>query len=115
MNEVFEKTRELGEAIMRSEEYKAVKQAENVAMKNEEAAATMGKYLEYRSEMEQLMAMGEKDWAKVKQLNDQMSDCQERMNMIDDIIQLNTARDNFTKLINQVNSVLRHDCPFSWS
>ncbi|MBQ3079031.1 MAG: YlbF family regulator [Clostridia bacterium] len=107
MNEVFLKTRELGEAIMRSEEYKKMKEAENIAMKNEEAANTMGKYLEYRSQVEQMMASGDKDWAKVQMLNDKMTECQERMNMLDDIVNLNQAREGFSNLINQVNSVLR--------
>ena len=37
MNEVFLKTRELGEAIMKSEEFSRVKEAEAAAMKNAEA------------------------------------------------------------------------------
>lgn len=107
MNEVFLKTRELGEAILRSEEYNFVKEAEERAMKNTDAAETMGKYLEVKGEMDKMMAAGEKDWAKVKQLSDEMSSLQERMNMIDDIKALNDAREGFANLINQVNSVLR--------
>ena len=107
MNEVFLKTRELGEAILKSEEFKNVKDAEERAMKNTEAAETMGKYLEAKGEMDKMMAMGEKDWARVKQLSDEMSVLQERMNMIDDIKALNDAREGFANLINQVNSVLR--------
>ena len=107
MNEVFMKTRELGEAILRSEEFSKVKQAEENAMKNTEAAETMGKYLELKGEMEKMMAMGEKDWVRVKQLSDDMSSLQERMNLIDDIKALNDAREGFANLINQVNSVLR--------
>ena len=42
MNEVFEKTRELGEAIQRSDEYLTLKAAEAKAMKNTEAADAMG-------------------------------------------------------------------------
>ena len=107
MNEVFLKTRELGEAIMKSEEFSRVKEAEAAAMKNAEAAETMGKFLEKKTEMEKMMAQGEKDWAKVKTLSDEMNSLQERMNMIDDIRNLNEARDNFANPINQVNSVLR--------
>ena len=107
MNEVFLKTRELGDAILKSEEFKNVKDAEERAMKNAEAAETMGKYLETKGEMDKMMAMGEKDWARVKQLSDEMSALQERMNMIDDIKALNDAREGFANLINQVNSVLR--------
>ena len=107
MNEVFLKTRELGEAILKSEEFACVKEAEEKAMKNTEAAETMGKYLEAKGEMDRIMAMGEKDWAKVKELSDEMSRLQERMNLIDDIKALNEAREGFANLINQVNSVLR--------
>ncbi len=107
MNEVFLKTRELGEAILKSEEFALVKKAEEKAMKNTEAAETMGKYLEAKGEMDRMMAMGEKDWAKVKELSDIMSQLQERMNLIDDIKALNDAREGFANLINQVNSVLR--------
>ena len=107
MNEVFLKTRELGEAIMRSEEFNNVKNAEAAAMKNAEAAETMGKYLEKKTEMEKMMAAGDKDWAKDKVLSDEMTSLQERMNMIDDIKALNDAREAFANLINQVNSVLR--------
>ena len=46
MNEVFEKTRELGEAIQRSDEYLTLKAAEAKAMKHTEAADAMGKYME---------------------------------------------------------------------
>ena len=58
MNEVFLKTRELGEAILKSEEFALVKKAEEKAMKNTEAAETMGKYLEAKGEMDRMMAMG---------------------------------------------------------
>lgn len=107
MNEVYEKTRELGEAILRSEEYKNVKEAENTAMNNVEAAEAMGKYLECRQQVEDLLAQGEKDWPRIKQLSDEMEEHQSRMNMVEDIMKLNHARDEFNNLINQVNSVLR--------
>ena len=42
MNQVFLKTRELGDAIMQSDEYKAMKAAEDQAMANADAADAMG-------------------------------------------------------------------------
>lgn len=107
MNEVFLKTRELGEALMRSDEYTAMKKAEETAMKNAEAAEAMGKYLECRGKMEEMISRGDKDWALIKQISDEMEAHQARMNMVDDIVKLNQARENFSKLINQVNAVLR--------
>ena len=50
MNVIFEKTRELGEAIKASEEYTHMKEIEARALKNEDAALTMGKYLEAKGQ-----------------------------------------------------------------
>ena len=52
MNEVFKKTRELAEALLESDEYKAVKAAEDKAFGNKEAADTVGRYLEAKKRME---------------------------------------------------------------
>lgn len=107
MNEVFEKTRELGEAIQRSDEYLTLKAAEAKAMKNTEAADAMGKYMELRRQMELMLAQGDKDWVKIQQVSDEMQAWQEHMNMVDDIIHLNQAQKAFSTLIDEVNSVLR--------
>lgn len=107
MNEVFERTRDLGEAIQRSEEYLALKAAETKAMKNAEASEAMSKYLELRHQVEIMVSQGDKDWAKIKQLSDEMDAWKERMSMVDDVIQLNQAQSAFNALIEEVNSVLR--------
>ena len=107
MNEVFEKTRGLGEAIQRSDEYLTLKAAEAKAMKNTEAADAMGKYMELRRQMELMLAQGDKDWVKIQQVSDEMQAWQEHMNMVDDIIHLNQAQKAFSTLIDEVNSVLR--------
>ena len=52
MSEVFVKTRELAEALMRSEEYLNMKAAEDVAIQNEEAAGIMAQYMEKQQELE---------------------------------------------------------------
>ncbi len=107
MNEVFERTRDLGEAIQRSEEYLTLKAAEAKAMKNAEASEAMSKYLEIRHQIEIMVSQGDKDWVKIKQLSDEMDAWQERMSMVDDVIQLNQAQSAFNALIEEVNSVLR--------
>lgn len=107
MNEVFERTRDLGEAIQRSGEYLALKAAETKAMKNAEASEAMSKYLELRHQVEIMVSQGDKDWAKIKQLSDEMDAWKERMSMVDDVIQLNQAQSAFNALIEEVNSVLR--------
>ena len=107
MNVIFEKTRELGEAIKASEEYSHMKEIEARALKTDDAALTMGKYLEAKGELEQILQTEHPDAARMAELSNQMEEMQQRLQMIDDIIQLNQAREGFTNLINQVNSVLR--------
>ena len=106
MNEVFEKTRELGEALLRSEEYLAMKAAEEKALSNEEASKVVGRFLELRGQMETLMSDNEKDWAKVQAVTDEIEECKKKMGEIDDLIALDKARDDFGALINNINSVL---------
>ncbi len=107
MDKVFEKTRELGQALLESEAYQRVKEAEDRAMKNEQAAAAMSEYLEKRTEL-QAMVQGENpDPAVLKRLSDEMDEAQQRLQMMDDIVALNAARDEFNGLIGQINQVLQ--------
>ena len=55
MDNVFKKTRELGQALLESEVYLKMKEAEDRAMQNQEAAALMGSFLEKRSQLQNLM------------------------------------------------------------
>ena len=107
MNEVFQKTRELGEALLHSDEYKAVKLAEDKAMANQEASEAVGRFLELRGKMEEMMSAQTKDWDEVRRITEQIDECKEKMDSIDVLNELNEARDRFSDLINQINSVLR--------
>jgi len=107
MNEVFEKTRALGEALLNSDEYKAVKTAEDKAMGNPEAANAVGRLMELRSKMEALMSQNEKDWAEVQKLNDEIEECRRYISAIEVMAELDKARENFGNLIQQVNNVLQ--------
>ena len=107
MNQVFLKTRELGDAIMQSEEYKAMKVAEDRAMANAEAAAAMSQYMEARQKIEALLEKDNPDPEALKKLSAEMDQTQERLSLIDDVQALTEARENFSNLIEQVNQVLK--------
>lgn len=107
MDMVFQKTRELGQALLESETYQRMKEAEDRAMQNQEAAALMTAFLEKRTELQQMMQDGNPDPGAMKRLSDEMDSCQERLQMMDDITALTEARSEFTGLINQVNQVLQ--------
>lgn len=107
MNQVFLKTRELGDAIMQSEEYKAMKEAEDRAMANAEAAAAMGQYMEARQKIEALLEKDNPDPETLKMLSAEMDSIQQRLSLIDDVQALTEARESFSGLIEQVNQVLK--------
>ena len=107
MDNVFQKTRELGEALLASETYQRMKAAEDKAMQNQEAAQAMGDLLEKRNSIQELMKQPNPDPGALKRLSDEMDELQERLQMMDDIVELTQARSEFTGLINQVNQVLQ--------
>ncbi len=107
MDKVFEKTRELGEALQESEAYKRMKEAEEKAMKNAQAAEMMAEYLEKRGQIQELMEEENPDPGAMKRLSDEMDALQERLQMVDDIAKLTAARAEFNALIGQINQVLQ--------
>ncbi len=107
MDQVFLKTRELGQALVDSEIYSAMKEAEDTAMQNKEAAETMGKYLEIRGQLQEMMSQPDPDSVKMKALSDEMDAVQTKLKSIDDVVKLTEAREAFNQLITQVNQVLQ--------
>ena len=107
MDMVFQKTRELGEALLESEVYKRMKAAEDKAMQNAEAAQLMSEMLERRSGIQEHMHQPNPDPAVLKRLSDEMDEIQEKLQMMDDIVELTQSRAEFNGLIAQVNQVLQ--------
>ena len=107
MDMVVQKTRELGDALLASEIYQRMKAAEDKAMQNQEAAQAMSDLLEKRKSIQELMKQPNPDPGALKRLSDEMDEIQERLQMMDDIVELTQARSEFTGLINQVNQVLQ--------
>ena len=107
MDQIFAKTRELGEALLESEAYQTMKAAEERAMQNVEAAEMMAKYLEKRGQIQEMMEEENPDPAAMQRLSNEMDEIQERLQMIDDIAALTEARSEFNSLIGQINQVLQ--------
>ncbi len=107
MDMVFQKTRELGEALLQSEAYLNMKAAEDKAMANADAAQTMADFIEKRGALHELMHSDNPDPVAMKRLSDEMDALQDRMQMIDDVVALTDARNAFNSLIGQINQVLQ--------
>ena len=107
MDAVFQKTRELGQALRESEIYLRMKEAEDKAMQNEDAARTMGEYMEKRQQLQELMQSDNPDPGAMKRISDEMDEAHDRLELMDDIVALTEAREAFNSLIAQVNQVLQ--------
>ena len=107
MDKIFEKTRELGQALLESEVYAKMKEAETKAMQNMEAAEMMASYLEKRQQIQAMMEEENPDPGAMKRLSDEMDEIQEKLQMIDDITNLTIARAEFNQVIGQINQVLQ--------
>ena len=107
MDMIFEKTRELGQALLESDVYKKMKEAEEKAMQNMEAAEMMALYLEKRSQIQEMMEVENPDPGAMKRLSDEMDELQQKLQMVDDIVALTSARAEFNGLIGQINQVLQ--------
>ena len=107
MNEVFDKTRQLADALMASEEYIQMKAAEDKAAQNPEAAELMSRYLEHKSALEGSLSSGSPDPEAIAAHKNAMDEIQARFREIDDIAAMQSARQSFDNLIDQVNQVLQ--------
>lgn len=107
MDLILAKTRELGDALLESECYQKLKAAENKAMQNAEAAQMMSDVLERRSKLQELIQQENPDPVAMKRLSDEMDEIQEKLQMMDDIVELSQARSDFNALIGQINQVLQ--------
>ena len=107
MDQVFLKTRELGQALVESEIDKTMKEAEDKAMQNTMAADTMARYMELRGSLQEMLSQPEPDSVKMKEISDEMDNVHQQLQNIDDIVALTKAREDFNNLIGQVNQVLQ--------
>ena len=107
MDQVFLKTRELGQALVESEIYKTMKAAEDKAMANTVPAETMSRYMELRGQLQEMLSQPDPDSNRMKELSDEMDATHERLQQIEDIVALTKAREDFNNLIGQVNQVLQ--------
>ena len=107
MNEVFKKTRELGDVIMKSDEYFAMKRAEEAVARNELAYGALEKLVFLRRELDSAMLRDEPDAKELKRMSDALIALQMDISVYDEITALFQARDVFMRLVNQVNQALR--------
>lgn len=105
--EIFEKSRELGELLVASEEYKKVQQAEETFNGDEVAQKKVGEFNEMQQAVQTMMQTPDPDQAAIAAMADRLRNMQAELVEMPAIKAMNEAQTEFSNLLNQVNQVLR--------
>lgn len=106
MAEIFEKARELGEAIIESKEYKELKEAELRQEQDEEALTLLKEYSEVRSRLASEIQKGDVDDGRIAEIREELEEAYEKMTTNDSITAYINAQRTFQAIIEQMNNIL---------
>jgi len=106
MAEIFEKARELGEAIIESEEYKALKKAELEQENDPEALELLKNYSELRTKLAAEIQKGDVGEERMAKIREELEEAYEKMTTNDHITAYINAQRLFQAIIDQMNSII---------
>ena len=106
MAEIFEKARELGEAIIESKEYKELKEAELRQEQDEEALTLLKEYSDVRSRLASEIQKGDVDDSRIAEIREELETAYEKMTTNDSITAYINAQRTFQAIIEQMNNIL---------
>ena len=105
--EIFEKSRELGELLVASDEYKKVQQAEEAFNSDEFAQAKVAEFNELQQNVQNMMQTPDPDQAAIAAEADRLRNMQAELIEMPSVKAMNDAQTEFSNLLGQVNQVLR--------
>lgn len=106
MAEIFEKARELGEAIIESAEYKELKAAELAQEQDENALTLLKEYSDVRSRLAAEIQKGDVSEERVAQIREELETAYEKMTTNDAITAYINAQRTFQAIIDQMNNII---------
>ena len=105
--ELFQKSRELGELLINTDEYRKVQEAEAAFQDDELAQAKVAEFNALQQEVQTLMQTPDPDKARIAEQSNALRNMQAELVEMPSIHAMNEAQTEFSKLLNQVNQVLR--------
>ncbi len=108
MSKVTDCARALGEAIVASEEYKNMQVTESAAMSDPAVADLMARYMEVKNTLGEVMCQPDADANLISQYGQEMDEIQQQLTAMPAVDAMTTARQKFSEMMNQVNSVLEY-------
>ncbi len=104
--EIFDKARELGEAIVTSDEYKALKLAEAKQEQDEEAMKLLQEYSALRRELGEEINKGDVSEERMNEIRTAVEEAYEKVTGNDIIADYINAQRAFQAVIDQMNAIL---------
>lgn len=105
--DIFEKSRELGELLVSSDEYKKVQQAEEAFNGDEFAKKKVEEFNELQQNVQNMMQTPAPDQSAIAAEADRLRNMQAELVEMPSIKAMNDAQTEFSNLLTQVNQVLR--------
>lgn len=106
MAEIFEKAKELGEAIIESAEYKELRRAEMEQENDEEALGLLKEYNEVRSALAAEIQKGDVSEERIAFIREELETAYEKMTTNDRITAYINAQRTFQAVIEQMNNII---------
>lgn len=106
MNEIIEKARELGQMLAESDEFKALKGAEELQLADSEATALMMEYANTRERLSNKMADPSNTEEDFKTIQKEMEEAFHKLMTNANIKRYLEANNSFKTLIDQVNAII---------
>ncbi len=108
MSEILTKARELGQAIVDSDEYKTLKACEEKQEKDEEAMALLVEYNNVRKALAEEINNSEVNDERMTQIRAELEEAYEKVMSNPTISEYNEAQQKFSAIVNQMNSILTY-------
>ena len=108
MEKVLNQAEMLAEAILESEEYIAMRLAEQAAMKDEKATMLIAAYTEKRQAVENLLADANMDHGALAKAGEELRNVENAIDENEVLGKMRETNDAFSKMMQKVNSIIRY-------
>ena len=106
--DIFDKARELGEAIVNSDEYKTLKLAEAKQEQDEEAMKLLQEYSELRKTLGEEINKGDVSKERMEEIRTAVEEAYEKVTTNDVIVEYINAQRTFQAIIDQMNTIISY-------
>ncbi len=108
MEKVLNQAEMLAEAILESEEYIAMRLAEQAAMKDEKSTQLIAAYSEKRHNIEMLLADANMDHGALAKAGEELQNVEHAIDENDILNKMRETNEAFNNMMKKVNSIIRY-------